>query len=75
MSASKLRFNKDVPLTHLNPESPDHLSAGELPDHLKGDTASGHCQAAASGTRLSPVPPLSPFHCCSSPASMGLQTI
>lgn len=36
-SSSKfLRFNKDAPLTHHNPENPDHLVPTELPEHLRG---------------------------------------
>lgn len=38
---SKLRYNKDFPTTHHNPESPEHLGVTELPEHLRGDRGTG----------------------------------
>jgi hypothetical protein len=35
--AKFLRFNKDLPKTHHNPEAADHLQSSELPEHLRGD--------------------------------------
>ncbi|GBF99176.1 hypothetical protein Rsub_11621 [Raphidocelis subcapitata] len=35
VSASKLRYNKDLPIRHHNPEAADHLVPTELPERLQ----------------------------------------
>lgn len=35
VSASRLRFNKDVPLRRHRPDNPEHVPPGELPEHLR----------------------------------------